>query len=117
MAQRRIAEAQDRESTIRAQLDSLNRQIRELNSAIETLRQRLQQRSKALADQVKHVHSLELERNTLRSKYATLKKMEDNFEWYKDGVQAIMKHLTPAQEAPAIDASPPDETLDRKSVV
>jgi chromosome segregation protein len=111
LAQRRIAEAQDRESTIRGQLDSLNRQIQELNSRIEALRHRLQERSKALADQVKHVHSLELERNTLRSKYATLKKMEDNFEWYKDGVQAIMKHFTPAQEGPAADGSPHNQTL------
>ena len=112
LAQRRIAEAQDRESTIRGQLDSLDRQIREMNSRIEALRHRLQERSKALADQVKHVHNLELERNALRSKYATLKKMEDNFEWYKDGVQAIMKHLTPAQEGPAADASPHSQTLE-----
>jgi chromosome segregation protein len=34
---------------------------------------------------------MELERNQARSMYATLKKMEGNFEWYKDGVRAIMK--------------------------
>ncbi|MCK7514396.1 MAG: hypothetical protein MZV70_67195 [Desulfobacterales bacterium] len=37
----------------------------------------------------------------MRSKHATLKKMEDNFEWYKDGVRAVMKHARPAGSAAA----------------
>jgi chromosome segregation protein len=44
--------------------------------------------------------TLELERNTIKSKLNTLKKMEDNFEWYRDGVKAIMK--APSTDGPAI---------------
>ncbi len=110
-ARQRIAETQDRQSTITAQLDVLSRQIQELDSRIETLRRGLQQRSQALADQVRHVHALDLERNALRSKYATLKKMQDNFEWYKDGVQAVMTHAAPTAEGSTADPAPPNQTL------
>ena len=41
--------------------------------------------------QVKRVQTLDLERSNARSKLSTLKKMEENFEWYRDGVRAVMK--------------------------
>jgi chromosome segregation protein len=53
---------------------------------------------------VKQVQSLELDRSSVRSKHATLKKMEDNFEWYKGGVRAVMTHARPAA---AVDGTGP----------
>ncbi|MFZ3044724.1 MAG: hypothetical protein WA151_02320, partial [Desulfatirhabdiaceae bacterium] len=32
-----------------------------------------------------------MDRHRIASRYAALKKMADNFEWYRDGVRAIMK--------------------------
>jgi chromosome segregation protein len=60
----------------------------------------LEQKSKALGQQVKLAQTVELECNTVKSKLNTLKKMEDNFEWYRDGVKAIMK---PPTGEPTID--------------
>ncbi len=89
---KKIEEAQERESRSRSRLESIKSSIETLSGSIAGARGRLEEKSKALAAQVKQVQSLELERSTVRSKYATLKKMEDNFDWYKDGVKAVMKH-------------------------
>jgi chromosome segregation protein len=91
LAQNQIKEFQTRESRARDQLDNLKSQLEELSGQISAGRNVLDQKSSALAQQVKQVQTLELERNTARSKYNTLKKMEDNFEWYRDGVKAIMR--------------------------
>ena len=91
LAQNQIKDLQARESQARDQLDDLKTRNEELTGQISTGRQVLDEKSSALAGQVKHVQTLELERNTARSKYNTLKKMEDNFEWYRDGVKAIMR--------------------------
>ena len=53
-----------------------------------------------MAGQVKRAQTLELERNTAKSQYNTLKKMEDNFEWYRDGVKAIMRARTSRADDP-----------------
>jgi chromosome segregation protein len=89
---KKIEEAQERESRARARLGSVKASIETLSGGITDARGRLEDKSRALSAQVKQVQGLELERGTLRSKYATLKKMEDNFDWYKDGVKAVMKH-------------------------
>ena len=91
LAQNQIKELQAKESRVREQLESLKAEIEALTGQITATRNILDQKSSALAQQVKHVQTLELERNTAKSKYNTLKKMEDNFEWYRDGVKAIMK--------------------------
>jgi chromosome segregation protein len=91
LAQNQIKEFHAKESQVREQLETLKAKIEELTDQITTTRNLLDQKSSALAQQVKHVQTLELERNTAKSKYNTLKKMEDNFEWYRDGVKAIMK--------------------------
>ena len=87
----KIAEAQERESRAQSRLTAIKNAIAELSHGINAIRERLDEKSRALAAQVKLAQSIELERSTTRSKHATLKKMEDNFEWYKDGVKAVMK--------------------------
>jgi len=67
-----------------AKIDDLNRQITDIQKQLE-------EKSGLLGKQVKHVQTLVLESNKAKSTYTTLKKMEDNFEWYKDGVRAVMK--------------------------
>lgn len=92
----KIGEAQERESRAQAQLDALRQSIAELSRRILGVREDLDVKSRALAAQVKLAQSLDLERSTARSKHAALKKMEDNFEWYKDGVKAVMKRARQA---------------------
>ena len=91
LAQNQIKEFHAKESRTRKQLETLKTEIEEQTSQITATRNLLDQKSGALAQQVKLVQTLELERNTAKSKYNTLKKMEDNYEWYRDGVKAIMK--------------------------
>ncbi|MCU0561530.1 MAG: chromosome segregation protein SMC [Desulfobacterales bacterium] len=92
----KIGQAQERESRAQAQLDALKQSIAEANQRILAIREELDARSRALAAQVKLAQSLDLERSTARSKHAALKKMEENFEWYKDGVKAVMKRARQA---------------------
>jgi chromosome segregation protein len=56
-----------------------------------------------LGKQVKHVQTLVLESNKAKSTYTTLKKMEDNFEWYKDGVRAVMKKVGRKEDEKSTD--------------
>ncbi|HSV92043.1 MAG TPA: hypothetical protein VLH81_03165, partial [Desulfobacterales bacterium] len=97
--QKRIAEAQEREGRATSRLESVKAEIEALGGRIAETRARLDERSKALGTAVKQTQTLELERTTVRSRFATLKKMEDNFEWYKDGVKAVMTHARAAAPA------------------
>jgi chromosome segregation protein len=72
-------------------VEQLNRQIETLSKQLEEFRRSYDEKRQAFAQQVKEVQTLEFERNKLRSQFSTLKKMEDNFEWYREGVQAVMK--------------------------
>jgi chromosome segregation protein len=91
LAHNQIKEARKRESLAGEKLNTVKRQIDVQHEKINTTRSHLDKKSTALAKQVKLSQTLELERNTAKSQYHALKKMEDNFEWYRDGVQAIMK--------------------------
>jgi len=71
--------------------ESSKKEVVDLKTHIDTIQKELGEKNKSLSEQVKLVQTLDLERNKARSKFTTLKKMEDNFEWYKDGVKAIMK--------------------------
>ena len=93
-----IAAAEGKKSEIEAELGRIGAQIKKLEERAGTVRDRLEQTNQELAHQVKHVQSIEFEHNTVKSKIAALKKMEENFEWYRDGVRAVMKNAgNPAQ--------------------
>jgi chromosome segregation protein len=102
LAQKHVEETRHKEARLRDRFDTLKQQIIKLNAEISTTRKCLDEGATALAKQVKLVQTLELERNTAKSQYNTLKRMEDNFEWYRDGVKAIMK----ARSSQADDKSP-----------
>ncbi|MBW2591193.1 MAG: hypothetical protein JRD71_10845, partial [Deltaproteobacteria bacterium] len=91
IAKKEAADALKRETGVKEQLKTLKQKINDLSNSIETTGKQLDDKSKTLAGQVKHVQTLEFEQNNIKSNYAALKKMEDGFEWYKDGVKAIMK--------------------------
>ncbi len=91
VAGKKVMSTQNLESKAQSLLDSLTTEVEEINRRIDVLQKRLVEKNNLLGKQVKLVQTLDLERNKARSQYLTLKKMEDNFEWYKDGVRAIMK--------------------------
>ncbi len=91
LAERRIQEARTKEAAAHSHLEEVRKQIEELKIVVREAQERLDAHSRALGEQVKTVQTLELERKTCRSRHAALKKMEDNFEWFKGGVRAIMR--------------------------
>ncbi len=79
------------EEKARKHLNIIKGDINELDEQIAAAGSQLDKKNSALGKQVKLTQTLELKRNTVKSNLNTLKKMEDNFEWYRDGVKAIMK--------------------------
>ncbi len=90
-AQKQIHAARGQEETAREQLAMIKGDIHDLEEQIVATSSQLEQKNSALGKQVKVTRTLELERNTIKSNLNTLKKMADDFEWYRDGVKAIMK--------------------------
>jgi len=113
LARKQITDIEKKESDANAYLNDIKREIGDLEARISAVRKELVEKSTALGNQVKRVQALELERTTAQSKLTTLQKMEDNFEWYKDGVRTIMKAKTAKLKAPSSKNSeqssePPD---------
>lgn len=102
LARTRLAEAAERESRAQAAAAALKTALAELAERETALRGRLEERTKALAAQVKLAQRLELDRHAARSKHAALKKMEENFDWYKEGVRAVLKRARTAGGEPGL---------------
>ncbi len=105
IAKKEATDALKKETRAKEQLESLKQKINDLSEHIEKTSKQLDDKGKTLAAQLKHVQTLEFEQTNNKSNYAALKKMEDGFEWYKDGVKAIMKvhSLKPADHNSSID--------------
>ena len=91
VARQRVAQGRTTEEKSKADWVRLTQQATALDEELERIRRLTDEKREILARQVKQVQTLELERSTARSKFSTLKKMEENFEWYRDGVKAIMR--------------------------
>ncbi|MFO7971032.1 MAG: chromosome segregation protein SMC, partial [Desulfobacterales bacterium] len=87
----KVEKLRKKKITAQEKFDSYKKEIYDLNEKVTRVKTHLQEKNKSLAEQVKRVQTVDLERNQAKSSYTALKKMEDNFEWYKDGVQAVMK--------------------------
>jgi chromosome segregation protein len=77
------------ESDCRAAHRELGDELSELNREVKENEGQLKEKNEALSAQVRRVQTIEMERNKARSRYAALKKMEENLEWYKDGVRTV----------------------------
>ena len=71
-------------------LNSLRQTLKEIDDSLETWNKQLLEKRQALGNQVRKVQTMEAEKQKIRSRHAALKKMDENYEWYKDGVRAIM---------------------------
>jgi chromosome segregation protein len=90
LAEKSVRECSGRREAADADLRRLKNEIRELDAQIASLKQALDAAIAALSARVKTAQTLEMERNKTRSNLATLKKMEANLDWYKDGVKAVL---------------------------
>ena len=84
-AANQITRARGLEEKARGHVDTIKRDIKDLEEQIAATSSQLEKKNIALGKQVKLTQTLQLERNTVKSNLNTLKKMEDNFEWYPDG--------------------------------
>ena len=91
LTHQKVEKLREKKVTAQQKFDSYKKEIHDLNDRLNRVKNQLEEKNKSLAKQVKRVQTVDLERNQARSSYTALKKMEDNFEWYKDGVRAIMK--------------------------
>jgi chromosome segregation protein len=103
LADKAVREAGGRRETADAECRQVKNEISELDQRIAALKQELEGAIASLSAQVKTTQTMELERNKLHSSLATLRKMEANLDWYKDGVKAVLKAAR--QEAPPADGT------------
>lgn len=96
--------AQNRQEAAEQKLGEIEHAFEQLNRKISEIEKVHAEKTTALAAQVKHGHVLELELNKARSRYSTLKRMEENLEWYKDGVKAILKQVEKTEIDPNFPA-------------
>ncbi|MCP4159475.1 MAG: chromosome segregation protein SMC [Deltaproteobacteria bacterium] len=86
----------ERENTAKKYNDELldiDEEIEQLDDDIELYRKKHAGLSKDLENSQEQLRNIELENNRIQSKHTTLKKMEDNHEWYRDGVKAVKKRM------------------------
>ncbi len=102
---KRLEQLQSERAESAADLERLNIEVNKgakaeqdlksrLNAITETLasmEHSLEDNRLALRDQVRQVRETELERQKVRSQHGALKKMDDTYQWFKKGVQALMK--------------------------
>ncbi|MBW2151468.1 MAG: chromosome segregation protein SMC [Deltaproteobacteria bacterium] len=89
-AKNRVEELQKQEAKAKATLASYNEEMQCINKQISDIQKELSVKSEHLGKQVKKVQTLDLEIKGLRSRYTAMKRMEETYEWYKDGVRAVM---------------------------
>ncbi len=106
LARRKVGELNSQEARASENLATVKEEAEETVRNVADAETTLRETRQALSEQVKKFHTLELDRKAYRSRYSALKKMEENFEWYRDGVKAIM--TAPEEEnLPGQDVRPP----------
>jgi chromosome segregation protein len=79
------------EASAQIDRDQLQADLSAAAKRITSLHETLDAHNRCLAEQVREVQTIEFERGKLRTRYGALKKMEDNLEWYRDGVRTVMQ--------------------------
>ena len=90
-AQKRVTELTNKEEKAKETMSQLQDRCQELELYLEDTRVHLDKTRTFLSQQIKRVQNLDVQRSKIKSRFQALKKMEANFEWYKDGVKAVME--------------------------
>ncbi|QTA83397.1 Chromosome partition protein [Desulfonema limicola] len=91
LAGKNLTILQKKEKESAEELELCRQELQDSAQNINITRKQLSENNQVLGQQVKTVQAIEYNKNKSRSQYSALKKMEDNFDWYKDGVKAVMK--------------------------
>ncbi len=91
VANRRIEEMARIKQKAEELLNRLIKEADEFDKSIKQIEKEYEEKRQVLGRRIKFVQSMELERSRLLSELTTIKKMDDNYSWYQDGVKAIMK--------------------------
>jgi chromosome segregation protein len=89
-ARKQVSACGKQEEQAQNRLETCRRTVVDLDERLAAARNRSDTMREKLREHVKAVQTLEFERNTAKSTLSNLKKMEENFEWYREGVRAIM---------------------------
>jgi chromosome segregation protein len=100
-----VSRLEKEEGRSREKLNLLKSENESLEQEILAVRKQLEEKSALLGQNVKFIQTLETQRSQAESKFTTLKKMQDGYQWYKDGVKAVMKHVA-ARKDKEPNASP-----------
>ena len=76
---------------INEHLNKLKDNLNDISQYLESSNEQLNRKRQDLGQQVRKVQTMEAEKQKIRSRHAALKKMDENYEWYKEGVRAIMR--------------------------
>lgn len=98
LSSKKAAAVEKDQQAAQSELEQINQSISEYQDRIGQLQATLSDQAAELGRQVKHTQTLDVQRDKVRSQLATLKKMAANFEWYRDGVKAVMRARHPAEQ-------------------
>ncbi len=91
LAALKVAALDEAHASGQKDLEGLRVAAAEAGEAIADGHKELEAHNRILADQVRRTQLLDREHDKLRTRHGALKKMEDNLEWYRDGVRAVMQ--------------------------
>ncbi len=113
LAAKKVGATEKEHAEAQSLLDETKAVIADYEAQIAKLKEQLSAHAAQLGSQVKKTQSLELEKNKTRTQLAALKKMASNFEWYRDGVKAVMqaRRSENTEGGHAADASQPLEGI------
>ncbi len=76
----------------------LKQRLEEQDQAVEKIEQKLEAKRESLTVQFRQVQQAEMERNSVKSKYNEIKRLNDSFEWFKDGVKAVLTRAASGED-------------------
>ncbi len=92
LAARKVVETEKQQQIAREMCHQSRRDSDALDHQMAAMQKDLSERKRELRLQSQTVQKTVLAHNRVESRYSALKKMADNFEWYKDGVRAILQN-------------------------
>ena len=96
---RNVTRIKNEREKLQAELEAVIGLIGDLDRRISETSAKLDAKHKALSEQIRVVQAADIERSQIKSKYIEIKKLDDNFEWYKDGVKSIMRQAAAGEAA------------------
>lgn len=91
-AEKTVSELEAAENDAAGKMDSIQQRLDDLKRRKSECETVLKEKSAALSEKTRSIGRIENERSRLKSRLTILSKMEAGFEWYRDGVRAIMNH-------------------------